>query len=69
MIERCTPVWTISPGAFERRRDVRRAAEHVPLADHRRDLVDAVDAVLQRQHRRVPAPISGFSIGSAVALS
>ena len=51
MIERWTPVCTIRPGRLERGRDVGRAAEHaLGSPTTAATLVDAVDAVLQRQH-------------------
>ena len=51
---RCVPVCRITPGSVDRRGDVRRAADRRVLADNRRDLLGAVDAVLQRQHRGLP---------------
>ena len=40
-------------GPFDRRRDVGRAADRRVLADNRGHFLGAVDAVLQRQHRRL----------------
>ena len=47
-------VWLMTPGAADHRRDMRRAADHVIIAEDRRDPLDAVDAVLQGDHARVP---------------
>ena len=54
---------------LERGRDVGGAAERARLAGDRRHLAGAVDAVLDREHRRSTSPSIGVSSGSAVGLS
>ena len=57
-MRRWVPVCSITPGSTMRGRDVGRAADDRPLAVARRQLGDAVHAVLQRQDRRIAARAS-----------